>query len=138
MVFQQLVLLGLDQEARDLLEQALEDYHYAASPIRRRNRPWAGQAKKLLKRLAEAGISARISDYAGAYVCNRAYYAALRTIDEEQLRTGCIFIHLPPDEMTFEELGERQSMPLTEQVEAVRLILDCLVCEQQDSRPGRQ
>lgn len=46
-----LIDMGLDQEARELLEQALEDYHYAASPIRRRNRPWAGQAKKLLKKL---------------------------------------------------------------------------------------
>lgn len=46
-----LVDMGLDQEARALLEQALEDYRYAASPIRRRNRPWAKQAKGILKRM---------------------------------------------------------------------------------------
>lgn len=42
---------GHDEEARHLLEQALDDYHYSHSPIRRRNRPWAGQAKRLLKRV---------------------------------------------------------------------------------------
>jgi hypothetical protein len=37
-------------EARQLLEGALQDHHFAAGPIRRRNRRWASEARQLLKR----------------------------------------------------------------------------------------
>lgn len=46
-----LIDADLHEEARQLLEQSLEDYQYAAGPIRRRNRPWAKQARQLMKRL---------------------------------------------------------------------------------------
>lgn len=42
---------GLNEEAQTLLEEALEDYRYAPGPLRRRNRPWAGKARQLLKRI---------------------------------------------------------------------------------------
>jgi predicted Zn-dependent protease len=38
-------------EARRLLEGALQDHHFAPGPIRRRNRRWAGEARRLLKRM---------------------------------------------------------------------------------------
>lgn len=40
-------------------------------------------------------IAAKISDDAGAYVCNHLYYAALDEINGLGLRTVCAFIHLP-------------------------------------------
>lgn len=45
------ILIDLDQieEARALLDRALVDHNYAPGPARRRNRRWAGQARKLLK-----------------------------------------------------------------------------------------
>jgi hypothetical protein len=42
---------GLTDEADRLLQQSLEDYHYAPGPIRRRNRRWANQAKRLYKQV---------------------------------------------------------------------------------------
>jgi hypothetical protein len=44
-----LVEAGEAGEARKLLEQALEDYHYLPGPLRRRNSSGAGKAKHLLK-----------------------------------------------------------------------------------------
>jgi hypothetical protein len=38
-------------EARNLLEQALEDHAYTPAPLRRHNRAWARQAGKLLRRI---------------------------------------------------------------------------------------
>lgn len=35
--------------ARELLDQALQDHYYAPGPLRRRNRRWAGEARRLLK-----------------------------------------------------------------------------------------
>jgi hypothetical protein len=40
---------GLNDEARGLLERSLRDYDYAPGPVRRRNRPWAREARRLQK-----------------------------------------------------------------------------------------
>lgn len=37
-------------EARELLEQSLVDHRYAPAPLRRRNRSWASEARRLQKR----------------------------------------------------------------------------------------
>lgn len=42
---------GQQNEAAGMLERALQDHHYAPGPIRRRNRAWAKQAQRLLKRV---------------------------------------------------------------------------------------
>jgi hypothetical protein len=42
---------GGAQEARTMLEQALADHAYLPAPLRRRNRVWAGQAKRILRTL---------------------------------------------------------------------------------------
>jgi hypothetical protein len=42
---------GLDDEADRLLQQALEDYHFAPGPARRRNRRWASEARRLQKQV---------------------------------------------------------------------------------------
>ena len=41
---------GLSEEARKLLEQSLEAYRFSPGPVRRLNRRWAGEARRLLKR----------------------------------------------------------------------------------------
>lgn len=45
-------LIGQGQPAKagEVLEKALQEYHYAPGDVRRRNRRWAGEAKRLLKR----------------------------------------------------------------------------------------
>jgi hypothetical protein len=42
---------GGQAEARQILEQGLQDHAYQPGPIRRRNTPWARQAKQLLKKI---------------------------------------------------------------------------------------
>jgi hypothetical protein len=42
---------GQAEEARNLLALSLQEHYYAPGPIRRRNRRWAGQARRLLKRV---------------------------------------------------------------------------------------
>jgi hypothetical protein len=42
---------GQAQEARPLLERALADHEFTPGPIRRRNRRWAKEAHRLLKRV---------------------------------------------------------------------------------------
>ncbi len=47
-----LLAAGQKDEARRLLEGALQDHHFAPGPIRRRNRRWAGEARRFLKRVS--------------------------------------------------------------------------------------
>ena len=51
--------------------------------------------KTLRDALLYRGISARISNSAGLYVCNSTYYNALNEIYEQGLPTKALFIHLP-------------------------------------------
>jgi hypothetical protein len=44
-----LLKAGQTDEARQLLDQALQDHYYAPGPLRRRNRHWAGEARRLQK-----------------------------------------------------------------------------------------
>ena len=50
--------------------------------------------KKIHRAVEEQGISAKVSNSAGLYVCNRTYYEALRLCNE---RPGmkALFVHLP-------------------------------------------
>ncbi|AKH44061.1 pyroglutamyl-peptidase [Altererythrobacter atlanticus] len=45
--------------------------------------------------LNQAGLPAHLSDNAGAYVCNHAYYSVLSHIAEQKLQTRAIFVHIP-------------------------------------------
>jgi pyroglutamyl-peptidase len=71
----------------------------------------------LLSRLQGKGNPVRISEDAGAYVCNHAYYAALHTVSEAALQTRCLFVHVPRDAPAF---------PLARQIDAVESVLECL------------
>lgn len=77
--------------------------------------------------LTGAGLSARLSDDAGDYVCNHTYYAALDTLAAEGIPTRCLFIHVPPDEVTHGEPAGGPCMPLQRQIQAVSLALAWLV-----------
>lgn len=51
-----LIAEGQAPEARDMLQRALEDYRFAPANVRRLNRPYAGQAKKLLKQASASSV----------------------------------------------------------------------------------
>ena len=49
----------------------------------------------ILEKLYAIGIKARISNNAGAFICNHIYYVILRMIQSKNIDSRCIFIHLP-------------------------------------------
>lgn len=49
-----LLAQGQHQEAQGLLERALQDHYFAPVPVRRRNRAWAREARRLQKRVPSA------------------------------------------------------------------------------------
>lgn len=51
--------------------------------------------KQVVAYLKEHGITCKISNSAGTYVCNAVYYAALHQAATRGLDTKCVFIHLP-------------------------------------------
>lgn len=77
----------------------------------------------LVADLAGAGIPTRLSEDAGSYVCDHTYHAALHTIQSAGLATRGLFIHVPPDERTFDGPAPGPTMPLEEQVAAVSRVL---------------
>jgi pyroglutamyl-peptidase len=80
----------------------------------------------LLDGLTVAELPARLSDDAGAYVCNHVYYAALDVIATVPLPTRCLFVHVPADEHTYEEPFDGPTLPFDRQIKAVMLILEWL------------
>lgn len=68
-----------------------------------------------------------ISNSAGRYLCNYAYYGALHIIATHVLTTRCLFVHLPPDNLTFGTPPKRTILDFGSQVGAVRTLLTSLV-----------
>lgn len=50
---------------------------------------------KLREYLIRSEVDVEISNYAGAYVCNHAYYVALHTVESLGLSTRVLFVHVP-------------------------------------------
>lgn len=74
--------------------------------------------ERLQAALSAAGIPAQISNHAGAYLCNYAFFVARRALEQARHRVPCGFVHLPA-------LGdESPNMPLVQQIEAVRCLLE--------------
>lgn len=51
--------------------------------------------RRLKDSLTEKGIEARVSNSAGLYVCNCAYYEALRAVELNGLEIRVVFVHVP-------------------------------------------
>jgi pyroglutamyl-peptidase len=49
----------------------------------------------LLARLRRDGFAAKVSNHAGAFVCNHVYYCALAAIARHRLPTQALFLHVP-------------------------------------------
>ena len=51
--------------------------------------------RTIARAINEAGIPARMSRNAGAFVCNHLYFGALQYLDEKRSAIRAIFVHLP-------------------------------------------
>jgi pyroglutamyl-peptidase len=76
--------------------------------------------------LLSGGFPAYVSDDAGSYVCNHAYYAALHCLATTHRPTRCLFVHVPPDAETHDGHWEGPTMPLERQLAGVALVLGWL------------
>jgi len=90
--------------------------------------------EELAAAVAEAGIPARVSEDAGGYVCNAAYFAVLSCLRTAGRGIPCLFVHLPPYEHAAAGSSDGR-LPLSVQAEAVRRILRG-ICQRQDSPAG--
>jgi len=54
---ERLLVEGLTDDAHKLLEESLDAYQFSPGPLRRRNRRWARQARRLLKRATKTAYS---------------------------------------------------------------------------------
>lgn len=78
--------------------------------------------KRLRSAIEAKGINVKISNSAGLYVCNRAYYEALRLCKERAMQA--IFVHLPLYEGQTLHQRDKKTMPLGDMCRAVQTIIE--------------
>ena len=66
------------------ISRAAPDWLEAAAPVR-----------TIARAIHEAGIPARVSRNAGAFVCNHLYFGALQYLSEKRSAIPAVFVHLP-------------------------------------------
>lgn len=79
--------------------------------------------KQLHSAIKAMGINVKISNSAGLYVCNRAYYEALRLCRERE-GLHAIFIHLPLYEGQTSSQPNKKTMPLVDMCRAIQTIIE--------------
>lgn len=82
--------------------------------------------KAMLQALQQAGIAAELSQSAGTFVCNQVFYGLMQAL---AARPGVVggFIHLPPMPEQAARHPQTQTMPLAEQLAAMRRVVGLLV-----------
>ena len=78
--------------------------------------------KSLRADIEEQGISVKISNSCGLYVCNRLYYEALMLCKKYHMKS--IFIHLPFYEGQPPAKPNKPTMPLNDMVKAIQTIIE--------------
>ena len=79
--------------------------------------------KQLRSAIEAMGINVKISNSAGLYVCNRAYYEALR-LCRKQEGLHAIFIHLPLYDGQTSSQSNKKTMPLVDMCRAIQTIIE--------------
>jgi pyroglutamyl-peptidase len=83
------------------ISRAAPDWLEAAAPIR-----------LIARAINEAGIQARMSRNAGAFVCNHLYFGALQYLSEKRSAIPAVFVHLPvTPEQSPQGASERRLTP---------------------------
>jgi pyroglutamyl-peptidase len=78
----------------------------------------------LQRALQRRRISASLSNHAGAFLCNHAFYVARQETSRSRRRIPCGFLHVPP--MSERGKSHKRGMPLGRMVTAVACCLDVL------------
>jgi pyroglutamyl-peptidase len=89
-------------------------------------------ARIIARAINEAGISARVSKNAGAFVCNHLYFAALQYLRERKSAIPAVFVHLPvTPEQTPQGASEKRLTP-AEAAGALRAAAAALIAGQEE------
>jgi pyroglutamyl-peptidase len=98
------------------ISRAAPDWLEAAAPIR-----------MIARAINEAGIQARMSRNAGAFVCNHLYFGALHYLSEKKSTIPAVFVHLPvTPEQTPQGAGETR-LTSAEASDALRVAAAALI-----------
>jgi pyroglutamyl-peptidase len=90
--------------------------------------------KAMLERMRALGIPAALSQTAGAYVCNYAFFALAHLVATKHRRTRAGFVHVPwLPEQAARHAGQ-PSMALETMVHGVRAAIDAALSTQADRR----
>lgn len=100
------------------------DAHFATIPV-----------VETVEAMLDAGVPAAVSNTAGTHCCNHVLYTALDYFEQEELDVPAGFVHLPltPEQAISEAEaperggGVKASVPLSLQVEGVRMALETAV-----------
>ena len=84
--------------------------------------------EKIYEKIKREEIPVKISNHAGAYVCNLVFYTARYCVDKNSLKTKVGFIHLP---YLFQQIlnKDRPGFPIEYLEKAVNIVLETLVQE---------
>lgn len=88
--------------------------------------------KEIARALNTAGVPARLSLTAGAYVCNHVLYSSLHHLGKRGHRAKAGFIHVPklPEQVATADFREKEpSMALGTLVQAARIVIEVAVGE---------
>jgi pyroglutamyl-peptidase len=90
----------------------------------------AAPVRTVARAIKDAGIPARVSRNAGAFVCNHLYFGALRYLSEKRLAIPAVFVHLPVTPEQAPQGASAKRLTPTEAANALRaaaaVILDRL------------
>jgi pyroglutamyl-peptidase len=90
--------------------------------------------KAMLERLRRLGIPALLSQTAGTYVCNQAFFVLAHLVATRYQETRAGFVHVPwLPEQAARHWGQ-PSMALDTMVEGVRAAIDCALATTNDAR----
>jgi pyroglutamyl-peptidase len=77
--------------------------------------------------MKEAGVSARVSRNAGAFVCNHLYFEALHYLGDKRSAIPAVFVHLPVTPEQASRGASARRLTPTEAAEALRIAAAAMV-----------
>lgn len=87
--------------------------------------------KRIVTRLIDAGIPARISNSAGTFLCNSMMYICLEILQKRGARIPCGFVHLPylPEQVAqmLAEMRKEQKMELHQRADLASMELSTMI-----------
>jgi pyroglutamyl-peptidase len=92
------------------ISRAAPDWLEAAAPVR-----------TLAQAINEAGIQARVSRNAGAFVCNHLYFGALQYLSGKKSAIPAVFVHLPVTPQQSPQGASERRLTSAEAAEALRV-----------------